>query len=152
MSRYLTREGLEKLKKELNYLENTKRKELAKTLKHAISFGDLKENAAYHEAKDAQGFLEGRISELKEIIGTAELVEKSNNQIDGVQIGSTVILKSENGKEKFQIVGPDEADILNGKISYKSPLGEIILGKKQGETAMLKNSGEEIEYKIIKVE
>jgi transcription elongation factor GreA len=152
MARYLTREGLEKLKKELAYLESTKRKELAKILKHAISFGDLKENAAYHEAKDAQGFLEGRISELKEIVGTAQMIEKNNSQMSDVQIGSTVVLESENGKEKFQVVGPDEADILNGKISYKSPLGEIILGKKKGETAILKNSGEEIEYKIIKVE
>jgi len=151
MPRYLTKEGLEKLKKELDYLENTKRKELAKTLKHAISFGDLKENAAYHEAKDAQGFLEGRISELKGIIGTTELADKEYAPEGEVQIGSMVWLKSENGREKFQVVGPDESDILSGKISYKSPLGEILLGKKKGDEAILKKSESKIRYEIIKV-
>jgi len=151
MPRYLTQEGLEKLKKELDYLENTKRKELAKTLKHAISFGDLKENAAYHEAKDAQGFLECRISELKQVVATAELCDKEYAPKGEVQIGSMVWLKSKNGKEKFQVVGPDESDILSGKISYKSPLGEILLGKTKGDEVILKNFEGKIRYEIVKV-
>ncbi len=151
MPRYLTREGLEKLKKELDHLENTKRKELATTLKHAISFGDLKENAAYHEAKDAQGFLEGRISELKEIVGTAALVDKNYAQAGEIQIGSMIWIESKNGKEKFQIVGSGEADVLNGKISYKSPLGEILLGQREGNEAVFQNIEGKIKYKIIKV-
>lgn len=149
MTRYLTPEGLEKLKKELDYLKNVKRKEIAERIKHTAAFGDLKENAAYDEAKEAQGFLERRISELREIISTAKLIEKNNT--GEIQIGSTVLLESNNKKEEFQIVDPDEADIANNKISYQSPLGKIILGKTKGSKVTLKTLSGKIEYNILEI-
>ena len=130
MARYLTAEGLEKLKKELDCLQNVKRKEVSERIRHTASQGDLKENAAYHMAKDEQGFMEARIRELREIVSQAEVIKKGNKE--KVEIGSTVFLKSKSGEDKYQIVGPEEADILCGKISFKSPLGEAILGKKKG--------------------
>ena len=128
MTKYLTPEGMAKLKKELEHLETIGRKEMAKRLKHAASFGDLSENAAYDEAKEAQAFLEGKILELKETIKQAQLVQKKR-QVDKVQIGSAVVLTSSNGQEKFQIVGAEEAEPSQGKISYQSPLGKALLGK-----------------------
>lgn len=149
MAKYLTPEGLEKFKKELEHLETVKRKELAEKLNYAISFGDLKENAAYHEAKEAQGFLEGRILELKEIIGSAKLIEE--NHTGKIQIGSTVTLSSANEKEEYQIVGPEEADIFSGKISHLSPLGKNLLGKAKGQKVTIETPQGKTEYEINEV-
>ena len=149
MTKYLTPGGFENLKRELNHLVNVKRKEMAERLKHAASFGDLKENAAYDEAKEAQGFLECRISELKEIINSAKLIEK--NQTKEVRIGSVVLLTSGRKKEEFQIVGPEEADIFCGKISYQSPLGKILLERTKGDKVILKTPGGKTEYKILEI-
>jgi len=150
MPKYLTAEGLEKLKTELEYLKTVKRKEIAERLKHAISFGDLKENAAYHEAKDAQGFLEGKISELRAIVADA-VVLKNNN--DGVaRLGSVVLVVSGKDKEKFQLVAPEEADIMAGKISHKSPLGEALLGKVRGDKARVKIPKGETEYEVLEIQ
>lgn len=149
MAKYLTPEALENFKKELDYLQNTKRKEIGERIKHAASFGDLKENAAYHEAKEAQAFLEGRILELKEIVSQAKTIEKKNS--DKVQIGSVVLIVSCGNEEKFQIVEPEEASAMSGKISYKSPLGETLLGKCAGEKIKLETPGGKSEYKILKI-
>ena len=149
MENYLTPGGLEKFKKELDYLEKTKRRELAEKLRYAISFGDLKENAAYHEAKDAQAFLEGRILELKHIIAAARVLEK--NTSGAVGIGSTVILHSRNAQDEFVIVDPQEADVISGKISYQSPLGAKLMAKSKGERVSLKTSSATIEYTILEV-
>jgi len=146
MTEYLTPEGLEKLKKELYHLKNVERREISKKIKKAASFGDLKENAAYHEAKEAQGFLEGKILELKSSIVRAEVVEKKEN--GKIQIGSIVILDSDEEKEEYQIVGSEEVDVLKGKISYKSPLGKALLGKKKGEEVKIKSPEGEAEYLI----
>lgn len=165
MAKYLTRESLEKFKKELDYLEKVERRKIAEKLKYASSFGDLTENAAYDEAKDAQGFLEARILELKQIIAEAKVINKKNN--GRIQVGSFVWLTSGNKeqnaqytgrrttrykKEKFQIVEPEEADPVAGKISYKSPLGEILLGKKEGAALKLITPGEKKIYKIAKID
>ncbi len=149
MIRHLTPEGLEKIKKELEYLEKIKRKEVSERIRQAASQGDLKENAGYDAAKEEQGFVEGRIKELKEIIAQAKLIEKKES--NKVQIGSIVSLNSSEGEEKFQVVGPEEADILNGKISFKSPLGEAILNKKRGDTIKINTPGGKKEYKIIEI-
>jgi transcription elongation factor GreA len=149
MENYLTPEGLEKLKKELDTLENITRRELAEKLNYAISFGDLKENAAYHQAKEQQGFLEGRISELKSIIGGARVVARRAG--DSVQIGSKVVLVSGETTEEYCIVGPDEADVFCAKISYKSPLGEAVFGKKTGCRIVLETPKGKIEYEIKEV-
>ncbi|MCU0653532.1 MAG: transcription elongation factor GreA [Candidatus Pacebacteria bacterium] len=149
MENYLTPEGMEKLKKELDYLENTKRKELADKLNYAISFGDLRENAAYHQAKEQQAFMEGRILELKSIIASARVVDKCAN--GKVQMGVTVVLACGDSKEEYQIVGPDEADVFCGKISYKSPLGEALFDKTVGCKVILAAPGSRIEYEILEI-
>ncbi len=149
MTKYLTLDGLAKLKKELEYLEKEKRKEVAERLRQAVSQGDLSENAGYDAARDEQEFVERRIKELKETIVQVKIIgkEKSNK----VQIGSFVSLKSKEGKEEFQIVGSEEADILNKRISFLSPLGEAILNKQEGETVKINTPGGEKEYKVVKI-
>lgn len=149
MENYLTPDGLEKLKNELYQLENVKRKELADKLNYAISFGDLRENAAYHQAKEQQAFMEGRIAELKAIIANARVMDKGN--CDKVQIGTTVVLAAGDTQEEYQIVGPDEADVFCGKISYKSPLGEAVYGKPVGSKVILATPGSRIEYEIVQI-
>ena len=149
MSNYLTPEGMEKFKKELINLETVKRRELADKLNYAISFGDLKENAAYHEAKEAQGFLEGRILELKGIISNAQVVEKVNNGLVG--IGSTVLLSLNGNNEEYSIVSPEEADVFKGKISFKSPLGKVLMGKTKGHKINIDAPGGKTEYFIVDI-
>jgi transcription elongation factor GreA len=150
MPKYLTPEGLEKLKKELDYLKNVKRKEIAERLKKTAAMGDLSENAAYHEAKEAQGFLEGKILELEKEIKEAKIVEK--NGTGWIQIGSLVTLISNGKKEKFQIVGTAEVDPLNGKISLESPLGKALLDKPEGVVVTVKTPNGKLRYKIVKIE
>jgi len=152
MKKYLTPEGLEKLKKELNYLKESKRKEIAERLKHTVSFGDLSENAAYQEAKEAQAFLEGRILELEEIIRSAKVSKnKKNGQ---VEVGSQVLIRSNYDKQmlKFKIVGAPEANPLEGKISYESPLGKALFGKHKGAVIKVKTPEGKIQYQILEIE
>ncbi|MBU4298626.1 transcription elongation factor GreA [Patescibacteria group bacterium] len=149
VKKYLTSEGFEKLKKELGYLEKVKRKEISEMLRQAASEGDLSENAGYDAAKDKQGFVEGRIRELKKIITQAEVIEKKEN--GKVCLGSFVFLKSNEGKEKFQLVSPEEADILNNKISFKSPLGEALLNKRKGDIVRINVPDGKKEYEIEEI-
>jgi len=136
MVKYLTKEGLEKLKKELDNLEKVERKEVVKRIRESAAHGDLKENAGYHAAKEDQSFIEGRIIQLKDIISQAKIAGEKKG--GNVQIGSIVSLQSEDGKEKFQIVEPEEADLSIGKISHTSSLGKALLDKKKGETVEFK--------------
>ncbi len=149
MKKYLTLEGLEKFKKELEYLEKVRRREISERIRHAASQGDLKENAGYDAAKEEQGFVEGRIRELKGIIAQAEVIEKK--ETGKVRIGSFVSLSSSEGKEKFQIVGPEETDILSNKISFKSPLGSALLNKKKGDVMKINTPDGKKEYKITEI-
>lgn len=150
MTKYLTKEGFKKLKEELEYLKTEKRKEIAERLRHAASFGDISENAAYDEAKEAQAFMEGRIQEIKDILSQAEIIQGSNKE--EVRLGSNIIVKSDGEKKEFQIVGAEEVEVMEGKISYQSPLGEALLGKKKGEKIKLKTPKGKIEYKIVRIE
>ncbi len=150
MKRNISATALEKLKKELNHLKTVKRREMSERLKEAISFGDLKENAAYHEAKDDQAFMEGRIIELESIIRNSFVspIVKSGK----VDIGSLITVKSDQGEEDFEIVNPVEANPLEGKISESSPIGEALLGASEGEVRKVKMpSGEMIKYEILKI-
>jgi len=157
MSKYLTPEDLEKIKKELDYLKKVKRKEIAQKLKEAIAMGDLTENAAYQETKDAQGFLEGKILELEKLIGEAKVVEKIAGA-HWIQIGSTVILasqkqtKSSSPTEKYKIVGTGQADPFKGEISMESPLGKALLDKPEGAVVEIKTPIGKIKYKILEIE
>lgn len=151
MDNHLTPEGLEKLKKELNDLKTVKRKEVAEKLKYAISFGDLSENAAYHEAKEEQSFLEGRILELESLIRDAKIVRKEG-KTGWVQIGSTVTLKFNGDTEEFQIVGAAESNPFEKKISCDSPVGKAIMNKPEGAIIEIETPQGKIKSKIIKID
>lgn len=143
----ITEQGLNKLKKELEELKTTKRKELAERLRAAIAMGDLSENFDYKDAKDQQVFLEGRIKELGEMINSANVVSKKKNS-NVVQLGSNVVLKD--GKEEFsyEIVGATEADPLKGKLSIDSPIGQTLIGKKVGDIAVVETPSGKMEYTV----
>lgn len=151
MEKYITAEGLEKLKKELVYLKETKRKEIAERLAKCIAFGDLSENSEYHETKENQGFLEGRILELEDIIKNATIVSgEIKNQF--AQVGSTVLVKAGDSTEKFKLVGIEEADPLKGKISINSPLGKALMNQPKGVVIKINTPEGKIQYKIVKIE
>ncbi len=157
MQKYLTKESLEKIKKELDYLKTEKRKEIGEKLKVAISFGDLSENAAYHQAKEEQSFLEGRILELEHLIKSSEII-KVKPHSGWVQIGSIVFLHNLARKkglfkkpEKFEIVGAVEADPISGKISSESPIGKALLNKPKGAIVEIETPQGKIKYKIVKI-
>lgn len=147
----LTREGYDKLKEELKQLEEVERGKVAEKLKEAIAEGDLSENAAYDEAKDAQAHLEGRISEIKQTLGNAEVVEAKKG--DKVNIGSTIKVKIADGAERtFTIMGNAGANPSEGKISYDSPLGKAFLGHKKGDKVDVETPGGKKKYEILGVE
>ena len=148
----MTKEGFEDLKQELEYLKTVKRKEIAQRLRHAASFGDLSENFAYHQAKEDQGFLEGKIRELESIIRNAKIIEKSKKPGENVQIGSIVTVSLNGEKYKFQIVGPEEANPVKEKISDQSPLGRAILEKSIGDRVCVETPDGKTQYQIIKIE
>ena len=132
---YLTPAGKAKLQEELAELKGPRREEIARRLKHAIEMGDLSENADYHAAKEDQGFLEGRIQQIEAILSTAVLIEGSEINTHMVQIGNTVTLQEGNEPvETFIIVGANEANPRQHKISYESPIGAALIGHKKGET------------------
>jgi len=152
MTKQLTKEGLEKIKKELEDLKS-KRGEIADRLKKAISYGDLSENADYHQAKEDQSFLEGRIVDLEEILRNAVIIEKGEGIRGTIQVGSKVTVEHKDKTDVFTIVGAAESNMLEGKISVESPLGKALLGKSKGDTTEFKlPNGKSVEYNIRKVE
>ncbi len=149
---YLTKEGIQKLRAELEELKGPIRKELAEKLKSAIEMGDLSENADYKKAKEDQGFLEGRIQELEQTLKRAQEIEHDENNSGVVQIGSTVVVKEEGfEEEEFQIVGSKETDPNSGKISYESPIGKALINHKVGEIVRVKTPAGGINFKIIAI-
>lgn len=147
----LTKQGLEKLKKELEYLKTDKRKEISERIKIAQEFGDLSENAEYHEAKDDQAFNEGRILELEHLIKTSEVAEENFNK-DIIGIGSKVIVEKDGQELSFSIVGSTEADPTSGRISLDSPLGNVLLNKKVGDEVEVELPGGLMKYKVIDIQ
>lgn len=150
-SKYLTQEGLDKLKKELEYLKKEGRIEVAEELKEAISFGDLSENAAYDEAKDNQAAIEGKILDLERLISSAIVIKDSENK-GWVQIGSYVTIKQGNDEERYHVVGEEEANPMQGMISFKSPLGSALMNKPKGAEVEIKTPKGSLKYKILKIE
>jgi len=133
MSSYVTtREGLEKLKAELDELKNVRRLEIADRIAKAKEHGDLSENAEYHDAKDAMAFLEGRVNELQDFITKAVVSEPTSTEV--VNVGCKVRCDFGGKPKEYHIVGPKESDPAAGKISNESPLGIALLGRKKGET------------------
>ena len=151
MSKFVTKEGLEKLKEELEYLKTIKQKELAERLRRAIAFGDLSENFEYADAKDAQIMLQTRIAELGEEIREAKVVE-ADAKSGKVQIGSAVEVDVAGSKMRFTIVTGKEANPLEGKISAESPVGSCLLGKKVGAKCVAELPSGPVQYKILKIE
>ena len=148
----VTREGLEKMQKELDELRSTKRAEIAQRLKAAIAMGDLSENSEYDEAKNAQAFLEGRILQLEQQIRTAQVIEKVAK--DRVDVGSTVLIEDmeEHLQEKVTIVGSTESNPFEGRISNESPVGRAIMGAKAGDTVEAEAPNGVLKYKVIRIE
>lgn len=132
---YVTKEGLEKIKAELEHLKNDRRQEISERLELAISHGDLSENADYDYAKQEQAFVEGRIKDLEDSLRRAKVIE-NNGLVDKVRVGNTVTVVEEGFEdepETYYIVGVHEADPSNGRISNESPIGHALLGAKVGD-------------------
>ena len=150
---YLTKEGENQLREELQHLEGTARNDLARRLREAIQMGDLSENADYIAAKEEQGFLEGRIQELKYILRHATIIEENGHNHEIVEVGATVTIQEDGyPPEIYYLVGSKEADPGNGRISNASPIGRAILGKKVGEIVDVETPGGVINFKVIKIE
>lgn len=146
----LTKEGLEALKKELEVLVSEKRPKTVDRLANARSQGDLSENSDYQSAKEDLEFLDGRISELEEVIKNAQVVNgrKNNNQVD---LGNTVTLKIDGTKATYSIVGEWEADPTHQKISHTSPLGQALVGKKVGEKVEVEAPAGKVTYEVLSI-
>jgi transcription elongation factor GreA len=146
---YLTEDGLQKIKDELEYLKTARREEIALKLQVAISQGDLKENADYHDAKNEQGFVEGRIRDLEDSLRRAQII-KENGPSDVVRVGSMVTVNEEgfDEEEVYSIVGAHEADPGNGLISNESPIGRALLGARSGDVVAVETPSGEIRFEI----
>lgn len=149
---YMTAEGLEQLKSELEYLRTVRREELSQKLQAAIAQGDLKENADYHATKEEQGFVEGRIRVLEDSLRRAKIIEH-NGPSDVVQVGSrvTVVEEGSDEAETYSIVGPHEANPANGRISNESPIGSALLGAKLGQMVSIQIPAGEIRLRISEI-
>lgn len=146
----LTKEGVSELEEELKGLIS-QRGSIAERIKTAREFGDLNENAEYSAARQEQERVEGRIAEIEHILLNVEIIKKPKRD-HYVQLGSSVSLSAGTGKaRKFQVVGTVEADPLNGKISDESPIGQILLGKKEGEAVEIETPTEKVIYKIVDI-
>lgn len=148
---YLTAEGAEKLRMELEELEGPKRRALAERLRFAIKQGDLSENADYINAKEEQAFLEGRIQELQAVLRDAIIVDEPEGNGE-VSVGCTVVV-AEDGRpqEVYQLVGAKEANPRQGKISNESPIGQALMGKRAGEVAVARTPAGEIQMTIVEI-
>ena len=150
----ITNIGFEKLEEELKKLKSVERPTVIKSIAEAREHGDLSENAEYHAAKEKQSFIEGRIADLENKISRAEVIDTKKLKSDKVIFGATVTL-GEIGKKKqisYQIVGTEEADVENGKISISSPLARALLGKKIDDSVEVYSPGGSKEYEVENIE
>lgn len=149
---YLTREGYEKLQKELEELKHKLIYEISERIKEARELGDISENSEYEAAKDEQGRIGSRIMEIEHILSVAEIIDSKDTS--HVSLGNWVILKNmKTGKEiRIRIVTPQEADIFTGRVSEDSPMGKSILGRKVGDKVKVNAPGGIVEYEIVAIE
>lgn len=147
---YITAAGLEKLKNEYSELQNVKLKNIAQKIAEAKDLGDLSENAEYHEAKQKQAFLNGRAQELRYKITHAKIISNSNTS-DIIVVGSTVKILVGGKEMLLSLVGSDESDPANGKISIGSPIGKALLNHKTGDKVLISTPSGETEYQIVEV-
>ena len=149
----MCREGYEKLEQKLSYLITVRRAEVAQKLKEARSFGDLSENAEYDEAKNEQGILEAEIAELQITLENAEIVEDDNISVDEIGMGSVIEIRrvGTDKIEHLQIVGTNEANFKEGKISDESPIGKAALKKRVGDTFLVEAPAGELEFEVVAI-
>ena len=149
----MSREGYEKLEKELDYLITVRRAEVAQKLKEARSFGDLSENAEYDEAKNEQGILEATIAAMENTLAHAEVVDDDSISTNEVGVGSTIEIKrvDKDKTEKFKIVGTTEANPAEGKISDDSPIGKAAIKKKVGDVFTVEAPVGELQFEVISI-
>ncbi len=146
----LTAKGLERLKEELRHLVEVKRQELSEYMGAALADGDLRESAAYDEARMLQSANEARIADLEELISRAVVVEQTGAVV--AQLGATLELETDEGERAtFHLVGTHEADIFENRISDESPLGQALMGRKPGDRVQVKLGRREVTYRVIEV-
>jgi transcription elongation factor GreA len=149
----LTPEGLSKLKDELEYLSNDKRREVAERIKEAREFGDISENSEYDDAKNEQAMLEARIAALEEKLRSAQVIDAGELSTDVVHVGSVVHVKDEEGKsQKYTIVGSAEANPREYRLSNESPVGKALVGRKRGDEVVVQTPRGERKLKITKID
>ena len=150
----ITLAGKLKIEAELDHLVKIEREQVKKDIAEARELGDLKENAEYHAAKERQGVIEGRISQLQGVIARARVVEISKISSDKIVFGATVKLfdPEKDLNHTYKIVGDDEAEFKENKISYLSPLGKALIGKEVGDTVIVKAPKGDVEYEIEEIE
>ena len=154
MATPMTRKGAEQLKQELHRLKTIERPAVIQAIAEARAQGDLSENAEYDAARDKQGFIEGRIADIEGKLGTAQIIDPSELQADGrVVFGATVELSDESSGDEiaYQIVGDDEADLKQGRISINSPIARALIGKESGDVAQVAAPGGVRHYEILAV-
>ncbi|WP_419868854.1 transcription elongation factor GreA [Chryseobacterium sp. CT-SW4] len=154
MASYVTKEGLEKMKAELEQLETVERPKITQQIAEARDKGDLSENAEYDAAKEAQGMLEMRISKLKDAISTSKIIDESQLDTSKVSILTTVKLKNNNTKQEqvFTLVPDNESDLKSGKISVNTPIAKGLLGKAVGETAeVVLPNGNKLSFEVLEI-
>jgi transcription elongation factor GreA len=153
----ITARGAEQLRRELEDLKSVQRPRVIAAIAEARAHGDLKENAEYHAAKEQQGFIEGRISEIEDRLGRAEIIDPAKLGAGGggkVVFGATVTLVNNDTDEEvtYQIVGVDEADIKQGRLSFRAPLARALIGREAGDQVVVPAPGGEQSYEILAVE
>ena len=149
----VTKQGFEALKKELQNLKKNVRPQNIKAIEEARAHGDLSENAEYAAAKDRQGFIEGRINELEFKLANIDIIDTDKLPKDRAVFGCKVVLENiETGEDvSYQLVGPDESNIENGRISVSSPLGKALIGRKPGDELTLEVPGGKRMYELIEI-
>ena len=154
MASPMTVEGEKRLREELAHRKGELRKEIVEAISEARAHGDLKENAEYHAARERQGFIEGRLAELEDVISRADVIDPSTLKGKEIRFGATVKLEDEDtGKENtYQIVGSYEADVDSGKLSVTSPLSRALIGKVVGDSVEVTTPGGSKLYEIIKIQ
>ena len=147
---YLTQDGFQRLKQELDHLVHVRRKEIAERIQEAKELGDLSENAEYQSAREEQGVNEGRIEELEAVLRNAVLIE-DDQKATTVQVGSSIVVRFNGKQQSLQIVGSNEADPMEGRISNASPLGQALLNKKAGDLVEVKAPKGMLTYEIVSI-
>ena len=149
----ITRKGFEQLREELDRLKKVERAAVIQAISEARSHGDLSENAEYHSAKERQGFIEGRIRELETKLANAQIIETQQLTAEKIAFGSTVVILDINTDEKkrYTLVGQDESDLKNGKISISSPVGRTLIGHKVGDIVEITTPARTVNYEILEI-